>query len=344
MPKVWFEDTHADLRKKCKVPEGLELKTKNVLLSEMINEMQDSGLFDCKYVGVDSAFGSDSKFLDAVPEGLVYFADIRSCLHLFDRRPEIILPAYSGRGRPPVPGPSFKSKPASEIAADPSIPWNDVVLDMGSKGPIMSKDKCIKVVEVRDGLPAKDVWLYVRQLEDGSMKYSLCNESMDATLEQVRTPALMRWSIEQCFRECKTNLGMDHYEVRSWIGWKRHMLFTFIAHLFFSKLRRKYSIVVDTPLGPAPFIKKPVAMDDYRKAVHERRQDQPISHPSISACPIGPQQVLTVGMLQAIIQPFMLRVGKALDIANHLMREASWSYISHSKAKLTDLVPANGTG
>jgi hypothetical protein len=65
----------------------------------------------------------------------------------------------------------------------------------------MAKDKCIKVVEVRNHKPGKDVWLYVRRLEDGSLKYALCNESMDKPLELVRTPALMRWSIEQCFKE-----------------------------------------------------------------------------------------------------------------------------------------------
>jgi SRSO17 transposase len=245
MPKTWFEDTHAALREECQVPEGLEPKTKNEMLSDMINKICATGLFKCKYVGVDSAFGSDSDFLDSLPKELVYFADVKKNLLVFDARPEIIIPEYSGRGRKPVPAP----RKVSDIANDPSVPWQDVVLGMGAKGPIMAKDKCIKVIEVRDGKPGKDVWLYIRQLEDGSLKYALCNESMDASLEAVRTPALMRWSMEQCFKECKEYLGMDHYEVRSWPGWRRHILFTLIAHLFISNLRRKYSIKVDTPLA-----------------------------------------------------------------------------------------------
>jgi SRSO17 transposase len=45
---------------------------------------------------------------------------------------------------------------------------------------------------------------------------------MDATLEMIRAPALTHWSIEQCFKECKNNLGMDHFLARSWTAWKRH--------------------------------------------------------------------------------------------------------------------------
>jgi hypothetical protein len=50
----------------------------------------------------------------------------------------------------------------------------------------------------------------------------------------------MRWPIEQCFEECKTNLGMDHYEGRSWNLWHRHMIFVFVAHLFLLELRLRF--------------------------------------------------------------------------------------------------------
>jgi hypothetical protein len=44
---------------------------------------------------------------------------------------------------------------------------------------------------------------------------------------------------------------MDHYEVRTWHGWHRHMLLVFIAHLFICKLRRGFSPAIDGP-GPLP--------------------------------------------------------------------------------------------
>ena len=67
------------------------------------------------------------------------------------------------------------------------------------------------MVEIRNVRPGKDIWLYIRMLADGSLKYALYNESADTTAEDLRKPALMRWSIEQSFHECKEYLGMDHY-------------------------------------------------------------------------------------------------------------------------------------
>ena len=103
----------------------------------------------------------------------------------------------------------------SEAIEGSDEPWERVVLGVGAKGPVIAEDKCIRVVEVRDELPGKDVWLYARKLEGGTIKYALCNAPADASKTEIRKPALMRWSIEQCFKECKDYLGMAHYESRS---------------------------------------------------------------------------------------------------------------------------------
>jgi hypothetical protein len=79
-------------------------------------------------------------------------------------------------------------------------PYNDVALGIGAKGPIFSRDKAIAAVEIRESLPGKDVWVYVRHLEDGSLKYSLTNAPAEATLDDIRKPALMRWSIDAVFQ------------------------------------------------------------------------------------------------------------------------------------------------
>ncbi|MDR0622150.1 MAG: IS701 family transposase [Deltaproteobacteria bacterium] len=263
MSENWLGADYEAQRKRCKVPEGLEFKTKNQLLSEMIRKAVDSGDFKAKYVGVDSFFGRDHAFLDALPEGLIYFAGVPSDQNVFLGRPDMIVQEHDCGGRQPSPGPSFPPVKVSDIAQNSSIPWEEMVLGMGAKGPIIVNDKCVKVVEVRAGKPGKDVWLYMRQNEDGSIKYALCDESMDASPIDIRAPALMRWSIKQCFHECKDYLGMDHYELRSWIGWRRHMLLVFIAHSFLNKLRRLFSLKEDTP-GPGPFPRRPVSLKEYR--------------------------------------------------------------------------------
>jgi len=50
----------------------------------------------------------------------------------------------------------------------------------------------------------------------------------------------LRWPVETALEEGKSELGMDHYETRSWRGWHHQMTLTFLAHHFLSRLRLKY--------------------------------------------------------------------------------------------------------
>jgi SRSO17 transposase len=181
MPEAWFDDAHESLRKKCGVSKSLEFKTKNQLLSESIRKLAATERFEGKYVGVDSSFGNDKVFLDSLPEKLIYFADVHSDCLVYRSRPEMQTPEYGGKGRKPTKAkPSFPPVSVKALAEDGAIPWNDVVLGIGAKGPIITKDKCVPVVAVRDQAPGKDVWLYIRKLEDGSIKYALCAERKTA--------------------------------------------------------------------------------------------------------------------------------------------------------------------
>jgi hypothetical protein len=306
----------------------------------MAHKMVNSGNGKPKYIGVDSWFGRNHEFLDKIPNELIYFADIPHNLLVFLKRPDIVTPEYRGKGRRPGSVPSFSPCYVSDIANDPGIPWDEVVLGNGAKGPVIAQDKCVPVVEVRNDMPGKDVWLYIRRLADGSIKYSLCNESMSANKEDIRIPAQMRWSIEQCFGECKDYLGMGQYELRTWGGWHRHMLFTFIAHLFINKLRRLYSLKIDDPI-PAPIVDKPVPLEDYRDAVTQANNGQTIDHPDINIVPKEPQQVLTIGLIQKLINPFLVIVGKIQDEIKYLLKSATSAYASNCKSKTEQMLSQN---
>ncbi|MDR2350744.1 MAG: IS701 family transposase [Deltaproteobacteria bacterium] len=312
MPEKWFDDDYSALREECKVPEGSRHETKNVMASEMIAELFASGLFDCEYLGADASFGSDPDFLDSLPEWLIYFANVRDDVRVFEIRPGRAAPGRVGKGGKPRPEPIATPRKVGEIASDTSEPWRDVVLGIGAEGPIMARDKRARVVEVRNGMPGKEVWLYALKLRDGSVNHALCNAPPDATPEEIRTPARMRLAVEQCFRECEKHLGMNHYEVRSWPGWHRHVLFTFMAHLFVNKLRRKPGVATDTR-GPAPFVKDPAPTDDWRKAAPEIGNDRPARHPETDACPKGPRRVPTVGPTKVMTGTVPRQAGEAFE-------------------------------
>jgi len=238
MPEKWFGDDYEERRKKCGVPDDLEFKTKPTIAGEMLAEAISSGLFPARWVGVDGGYGADQAFLDSLPEGMLYFADIPKNTMFFASMPEVAVPPYKGKGRiPTLPKPSFTPMGAESFAANPCVKWERTYLGEGAKGSIYSDTACVRAIESRDGLPGNEIWLYMRRLSDGSLKYSISNAPADTPKSVLDAQATKRWPIEQCFEECKSQLGMDHCESRSWNSWHRHMFLVFVAFLFVLQLR-----------------------------------------------------------------------------------------------------------
>ena len=69
------------------------------------------------------------------------------------------------------------------------------------------------------------------------VRFSVSNAPVNTSVAELCKASLMRWPIEQCFNEAKDELGMDHYEGRSWAAWHRHMLLVFIASAFLLEIR-----------------------------------------------------------------------------------------------------------
>ncbi|MDR2351750.1 MAG: transposase [Deltaproteobacteria bacterium] len=251
MPEVWFSPEYAELREQCRVPKDLTFMTKTQLILNMLNKVIEYGFFKGKYIGIDCFFGKDQAFLDSLPGGFIYFVDVPKNQLVFVKRPTIVVPPYKGKGRKRKEYFSPPLREVKDIGEDPRFPWEEIVLGNGTNGPIVAKDKCLKVVEAVEGKPGKNIWLYMRKMEDGTTKYAFCNEAQNASKEAVRIPAKRRWAIEQCFKECIDLLGMDHYESRTFTSWRRHIVFTFIAHQFITKIRQKFIDQLDPEPDPA---------------------------------------------------------------------------------------------
>ena len=247
MPEKWFESDHDELREKCGVPENLSFMTKAEIAIKLLDKSVSSGKFPARWVGADSAFGSDQNFLDSLPEGLLYFAEIRKNAAFFTSMPEVSIPDYKGKGRVPTAlKPSFPPVSVEKIAANPELKWENTYLGEGAKGPIYSDTACLRVIVSRDGLPGEGVWLYIRRLSDGSLKHTKSNAPGDTPKSVLDALAVKRWPIEQCFNECKDQLGMGHCEARSWNSWHRHMIIVFVAFVFILQLR--FTFITEQPI------------------------------------------------------------------------------------------------
>lgn len=242
MPERWFSPEYTARRHKCGVPQDLSFQTKAEIALELLAKLRDKSRFPARWVAFDAAFGRDPLFRDAVCAlGYCYLARVPSDTQVFTEPPRFELPPYRGRGRRPArPRPYPPPRTVAELATDPAIAWHPFTLAEGAKGPIVAEFARLRVIEARDGQPHQELWLFMRRDKDGTCQYWLSNAPQNTSLEEMARAAALRWTIEQCFQEAKSELGMDHYELRSWQGWHRHMLYVFLAMLFLLEVRQTF--------------------------------------------------------------------------------------------------------
>ena len=189
-------------------------------------------------------------------EKYTYFAAIRSNTQVFFKKPLVEVPAYSGRGprpkkhrlRPNQPGPLTVAHIARHRKR-----WQKVVLAEGAKGPIVAEVARLRIYPSRKGLPTSyPLWLFLRRSPDGQIKYAFSNAPHDIPLSELCQAATLRWPIEQCFEEGKGQVGMDHYEHRSWPAWHRHMIYVFLALHFLTRLRIRFKKKPSSDFASSP--------------------------------------------------------------------------------------------
>jgi len=116
--------------------------------------------------------------------------------------------------------------------------WYRRKVSEGTKGPIEYEFTKRQVTLSKDGLPEKTVWLVIkRTLDKRKYYYYISNAPISTRLNVFVWLSGMRWPIEQCFEETKTELGMDHYEVRKYAGRNHHILTCMLAHFFLWHLK-----------------------------------------------------------------------------------------------------------
>ncbi len=89
------------------------------------------------------------------------------------------------------------------------------------------------------GMPGDEVWLVGERRSTGEQKYYVSNLPADTSLKRLAATIKARWICEQAHQQLKEELGLDHFEGRSWTGLHRHALMTMIAYAFLQSRRLK---------------------------------------------------------------------------------------------------------
>lgn len=248
MPEGWFDEEQAERRQACSVPEDLRFKTKPEIGLELLQKAQKRGNLPFSWVAADELYGDSPAFRDGVDAlGKWYFTEIKSTTPIWRNRPQVYIPKWKGHGRHPT---RLRLRHSNQhplqvkdlVRKIPKQNWLQAVIKEGSKGPIACEFACLRVIESRGNLPVAELWLIIRRnLEDPSIiKYYFSNAPIDTPLNEFVRISGMRWPIETIFEEAKGEVGLDHYEMRSWLGWHHHMLLVALAHHFLVRLKIRF--------------------------------------------------------------------------------------------------------
>jgi len=246
IPQKWFSDDYNLRRKKCKLPENTEFKTKPQLAVEMFNNIVEEEIIPFKYVLADSLYGTSPAFIEAVEscEDKIYFVQVPEDTRCWLKQPITREKQYKYKGE--IRSRTVLEKTAKKPIAVSTLArninnyfWYRRKVSEGTKGPIEYEFTRRRIILSNNGLPQKTVWLIMRRTIDDQpvYKYYLSNAPTSARLSLFVWLSGIRWAVEQCFEETKSELGMDHYEVRKYTGWHHHILTCMLAHFFLWHLK-----------------------------------------------------------------------------------------------------------
>lgn len=246
IPNKWFSDDYRIRRQKCKLPEDTVFRTKPQLAVEMLDAVHKENVLPFKYVLADSLYGISPEFIAAIDAlaDKTYLVSVPKDTLCWLKRPMTITRRYDWGGKSRTKtiliDPDSKPVRIDELARNINdYFWYRRKVSEGAKGPIVYEFTRRQVVLSAAGLPQKTVWLLIRRTTGDDPQYSffVSNASASTRLKTLVWLSGLRWAIEQCFEETKSDLGMDHYEVRKFPGWQHHMLTCMLAHFFLWHLK-----------------------------------------------------------------------------------------------------------
>jgi SRSO17 transposase len=217
VPKSWIADrTRCD---EAAIPEDVEFATKTALARQMLARALDAGV-PADWVTADEAYGGDYKFRTWLEQRRIGYVVAVACNQT--------IPAVAGTSRADV-----------LVAQAPDEAWKRRSCGDGAKGPRLFDWAVASLPVYADTTPPGwSRWLLARRSLNRNSKgehelaYYLCCAPTATTDDELIRVAGARWAIEECFQTAKTEVGLDHYQVRRYDAWYRHITLAMLAHAY----------------------------------------------------------------------------------------------------------------
>jgi len=245
LPESWTND-RARLKRAGVPLEYRAARTKPEIALAEIDRVIAAGVrFGC--VLADAGYGLSAPFRQGLTQrGLTWAVGIPLHLKVYPVGVQMIWPRAK-RGRPRQHAiPNILSIAAEDMLA--GAKWQAITWRTGTKGKLKARFAAVRVrtadgppQRIRDKgqqhLPGDEAWLIGEHRASGEKKYYLANLPAGVNLRKLAATIKARWVCEQAHQQMKEELGLDHFEGRSWQGLHRHALMTMIAYAFLQHRR-----------------------------------------------------------------------------------------------------------
>jgi SRSO17 transposase len=220
LPQSWTED-----RPRCRqagIPDRVEFHTKPQLARSMLARALDGGV-PTAWVTADEVYGGDGRLRRWLEE--------RDLPHVLAVNCNQSL--VSGL---------FRFERADQLAARiPAGAWRHLSAGQGAKGERLYAWARVAIRPLRE--PGRGHWLLVRRsLADGALAYYVCYGPADTSLAELVRVAGVRWTVECGFQQGKGETGLDHYQVRRYQAWYRHVTLAMLAQAFLAVQRARAAV------------------------------------------------------------------------------------------------------
>ncbi len=262
------EKTWHDNRVRCRaagIPDEVVYRSKWQMALEQYRRAVSNGV-RFAWLTFDEGYGGKPPFLRELDAcGQNYVGEIPVSFVGWTVPPEILhrqLPCDKRMGRPrKLPRLKVRHTPACEVRDilkySPilrRVPWVAYHVKEGAKGPMAWEAKRVAFwIKDEQGLPVGPNHLLIcrKVLDSTEVKFFLSNAPTDTPVTELLLVAFDRWRIERMFQDSKSELGLDHFEVRQYGSLCRHLLLTCVSHLFLAEYcqRQKKRCGIDRASG-----------------------------------------------------------------------------------------------
>lgn len=239
LPESWSAD-----RERCReagIPDELVHRPKWQIALELHQQALDQGVH-LAWVTADEEYGRPVEFhLELTRRKQLYVVEVPVNFWAWGHAPKVLAGKHG-----PYLGQNAHLSTVADLATYSwtfaGQLWQPFHIKDGTKGPVVWEVKAAPIyLKDSNGLPTAAHWLIVARnaLEHTEIKYFISNAAQDVPLKVLLRVAFSRWHVERCFEDEKTELGMDHFEVRSYRAMMRHLALTAVSHLFVARVHQK---------------------------------------------------------------------------------------------------------